>query len=44
MQNSNKLLFEAVTEKEIHDIISNWTGIPLSKLLKGEKEKLLHPC
>ncbi len=39
---SNKLLSEAVTEKEIHDIISNWTGIPLSKLLKGEKEKLLH--
>ena len=40
--NSNKLLSEAVTEKEIHDIISNWTGIPLSRLLKGEKEKLLH--
>ena len=39
---SNKLLSEAVTEKEIHDIISNWTGIPLSKLLKAEKEKLLH--
>ena len=40
--NSNKLLSEAVTEKEIHDIISNWTGIPLTRLLKGEKEKLLH--
>ena len=40
--NSNKLLSEAVTEKEIHDIISNWTGIPLSRFLKGEKEKLLH--
>ena len=41
-ETSNKLLSEAVTEKEIHDIISNWTGIPLSRLLKGEKEKLLH--
>ena len=39
---SSKLLSEAVTDKEIHDIISKWTGIPLSRLLKGEKEKLLH--
>ena len=40
--NSHKLLSEAVTDQEIHDIISKWTGIPLSRLLKGEKEKLLH--
>ena len=39
---SNRLLSEAVTDQEIHDIISKWTGIPLSRLLKGEKEKLLH--
>lgn len=31
-----------MTEEEISQIVSRWTGIPLSKLLEGEREKLLH--
>src|SRR5208337_1157866 len=30
-----------VTEEEIADVVSKWTGIPVSKMLEGEKEKLL---
>ena len=37
-----RLLRENVTEEEIADIISRWTGIPVSKLVQGEREKLLH--
>jgi ATP-dependent Clp protease ATP-binding subunit ClpB len=37
----NRLLKEEVTEKEISDIVSQWTGIPVSKLMEGEKQKLL---
>ncbi|MFC2170368.1 ATP-dependent chaperone ClpB [Calditrichota bacterium] len=40
-QNSHKLLREEVTEDEIADIVSNWTGIPVTRLVEGEKEKLL---
>jgi ATP-dependent Clp protease ATP-binding subunit ClpB len=36
------LLREEVTEADIAEIISKWTGIPLSKLVEGEREKLLH--
>jgi len=36
-----KLLREEVTENEISDIVSKWTGIPVTRLLEGEKEKLL---
>ena len=36
-----KLLREEVTEDEIADIVSRWTGIPVSRLLEGEREKLL---
>ncbi|HBI02809.1 MAG TPA: type VI secretion system ATPase TssH, partial [Paenibacillaceae bacterium] len=35
------LLREEVTEEEISKIISRWTGIPLSKIMEGEREKLL---
>ena len=35
------LLREEVTEDEIADIVSRWTGIPVTKLLEGEREKLL---
>lgn len=35
------LLREEVTEDEIAEVISRWTGIPLTKLLEGEREKLL---
>ena len=36
-----KLLKTKVTEDEIADIVSRWTGIPVSKMLEGEKDKLL---
>ncbi|NLV81426.1 MAG: ATP-dependent chaperone ClpB [Synergistaceae bacterium] len=38
----NKLLREEVTEEEIAEIVANWTGIPVTKLIEGEREKLLH--
>jgi ATP-dependent Clp protease ATP-binding subunit ClpB len=38
----NKLLREEVTEDEIAAIISQWTGIPVTRLVEGEREKLLH--
>jgi len=42
-QTSGKsLLREEVTEADIAEIISKWTGIPISKLVESEKEKLLH--
>ena len=40
-QNSKSLLREEVTEADIAEIISKWTGIPISKLVESEKEKLL---
>ncbi|MDQ5939119.1 MAG: ATP-dependent Clp protease ATP-binding subunit ClpB [Pseudomonadota bacterium] len=36
------LLRNKVTEDEIAEIVSKWTGIPVSKMLEGEREKLLH--
>lgn len=36
-----RLLREEVTEEEIADIISRWTGIPVTRLMEGEREKLL---
>jgi len=41
-QPAPRLLRNRVTEEEIADIVSKWTGIPVSKMLEGEKEKLLH--
>ena len=35
------LLKEEVTEEEVSEVLSKWTGIPVSKLLEGEREKLL---
>jgi ATP-dependent Clp protease ATP-binding subunit ClpB len=37
----NTLLRNNVTEEEVAEIVSTWTGIPVSKMLEGEKEKLL---
>ncbi|MDH3545531.1 MAG: ATP-dependent chaperone ClpB [Gammaproteobacteria bacterium] len=37
----NVLLRNNVTEEEVAEIVSKWTGIPVSKMLEGEKEKLL---
>ena len=39
---SSSLLRDKVTEEEIAKIIARWTGIPVSKLMEGEREKLLH--
>jgi len=39
--NGKKLLREEVTDDEIASIISKWTGIPVTKLVEGEREKLL---
>ena len=39
---SASLLHDKVTEEEIAKIICRWTGIPVSKLMEGEREKLLH--
>ena len=36
-----KLLRNRVTEEEIAEVVSKWTGIPVSKMLEGEREKLL---
>ncbi|MDF2699992.1 MAG: protein disaggregation chaperone [Haloplasmataceae bacterium] len=41
-EHQNQMLRENVTEEEIAEIISKWTGIPISKLVQGEKEKLLN--
>ncbi|MBQ3334523.1 MAG: ATP-dependent chaperone ClpB [Eubacteriaceae bacterium] len=38
----DNLIRERVSEEEVAEVISNWTGIPLSKLMSGEREKLLH--
>ena len=35
------LLKEEVTEEEVSQVLSKWTGIPVSNLLEGEREKLL---
>ena len=39
---SGRMLKEEVTEEEIAEIISKWTGIPVTKLMEEEKEKLLN--
>ena len=36
------LVHDTVTEEEIANIVAKWTGIPVSKLMEGEREKLLH--
>ena len=41
-QGDGALLKEEVTEEEIAEIVSRWTGIPVSKLVEKEKDKLLH--
>src|SRR5947209_365331 len=38
----SRLVKEEVGEEEIAIVVSRWTGVPVSKLLEGEKEKLLH--
>ena len=38
----NSMVHDTVTEAEIADIVAKWTGIPVSRLVEGEREKLLH--
>ncbi len=40
-ERANKLLRTSVTDEEIADVVSKWTHIPVSRMLEGEKEKLL---
>ena len=41
-KSGDSLLRDKVTEEEIARIVARWTGIPVSKLMEGEREKLLH--
>ncbi|MBR1805227.1 MAG: ATP-dependent chaperone ClpB, partial [Selenomonadaceae bacterium] len=41
-QSGERLLKEEVGEEDIAKVVSRWTGIPLAKMLTGEREKLLH--
>lgn len=38
----NTLVHDTVTENEIAEIVGKWTGIPVARLMEGEREKLLH--
>ncbi|MEX2757184.1 MAG: ATP-dependent Clp protease ATP-binding subunit, partial [Candidatus Sigynarchaeota archaeon] len=42
IQSTKKMLKQEVDEEDIANIISQWTGIPVSRMLEGEKAKLLH--
>jgi len=42
LQAKGSFLLEEVTEDQVAKIVSNWTGIPVDKLMEGEMEKLLH--
>jgi ATP-dependent Clp protease ATP-binding subunit ClpB len=41
-QGTQRLLKEEVDEEDIAEVVSRWTGIPVSKLLEGEMQKLMH--
>ena len=38
----NRMTTQTVTANDIADVVARWTGIPVSKMMKGEKERLLH--
>jgi ATP-dependent Clp protease ATP-binding subunit ClpB len=42
LQSEKKFLKEEVEEENIAEVVANWTGIPVSKMLEGEVEKLVH--
>ncbi|MEG1998898.1 MAG: AAA family ATPase, partial [Bacteroidales bacterium] len=42
MQGDTAMIKEEVTSEDIADIVSRWTGIPVTKMMQGEREKLLH--
>jgi ATP-dependent Clp protease ATP-binding subunit ClpB len=41
LQSSRQMLKEEVSEDDVADVVSTWTGIPVSRMLEGEREKLL---
>ena len=41
MQGDSALIKEEVTAEDIADVVSRWTGIPVSKMMQSEREKLL---
>ncbi len=41
-KSENSLVHDTVTEESIANIVAKWTGIPVAKLMEGEREKLLH--
>ncbi len=41
-QESSRMLKEEVTSEDIADVVSRWTGIPVSKMIQSEREKLLN--
>ena len=41
-ETSSSLIREEVTENEIAEVVSRWSGVPLTRLLEGERQKLLH--
>jgi len=41
-ENGKRILKEEVTEEDIADIVSRWTSIPVAKLVRSERDKLLH--
>ena len=42
MQGDKAMIKEEVDAEDIADVVSRWTGIPVSKMLQSEKDKLLH--
>jgi ATP-dependent Clp protease ATP-binding subunit ClpB len=42
LQKSEKMLKEEVDEEDVAEVVSKWTGIPVSKMLEGETQKLVH--
>ncbi|MEW5910131.1 MAG: ATP-dependent chaperone ClpB [Thermodesulfobacteriota bacterium] len=42
LQKNRKMLKEEVDEEDVAEVISRWTGIPVSRMLEGEREKLVH--
>jgi ATP-dependent Clp protease ATP-binding subunit ClpB len=42
LQSGRKMLKEEVDEEDVAEVVSRWTGIPVSRMMEGEREKLVH--
>ena len=42
LQSERKMLKEEVTEEDVAEVVSTWTGVPVSRLMEGEMQKLVH--